>query len=92
MTDKKLATNASGAMWWPNCIYSGRKRSVLPSIKFFVALVRDELKLKYAGNRILKYADSHTERKAVNWLRHQMGWTTSRMTGFPLMETQNSEI
>ena len=46
------------------CIYSGRKRSVLPNIKFFVALVRDELKLKYAGNRIIKYADSPTERKA----------------------------
>ena len=35
------------------CIYSGRKRSHFPSIKFFAALVRDELKLKFQGTRVL---------------------------------------
>ena len=30
------------------CTFSGRKRTMVPSVKFFVALVRDELKLKYA--------------------------------------------
>ena len=57
------------------CIYSGRKRTIVPSMKFFVALVRDELKLKYAGNRILKYSDIESERVAICWLNVQMGWT-----------------
>ena len=43
--------------------------------EFFVALVRDELKLKYAGNRILKYSDIESERVAICWLNVQMGWT-----------------
>ena len=47
----------------------------VPSMKFFVALVRDELKLKYAGNRILKYSDIESERVAICWLNVQMGWT-----------------
>ena len=57
------------------CIYIGRKRTFVPSMKFFVALVRDELKLKYAGNRILKYSDIESERVAICWLNVQMGWT-----------------
>ena len=56
-------------------IYSGRKRSTTPRMKFFVALVRDELRLKYAGNRILKYSDIESERVAICWLNVQMGWT-----------------
>ena len=56
-------------------IYSGRKRSTTPSLKFFVTLVRDELKLKYAGSRILKYSDIESERVAICWLNVQMGWT-----------------
>ena len=41
---------------------------------YFVALVRDELRLKYKGNRILRYADKPEEAKAIIWLKVQMGW------------------
>ena len=57
------------------CIYSGRKRSTTPRIQVFIALVREELKLKYAGTRILKHCDNPNESKAINWLNVQMGWT-----------------
>ena len=57
------------------CIYVGRKRSTTPRIQVFTALVRDELKLKYAGNRILKYSENPVETRAINWLNVQMGWT-----------------
>ena len=57
------------------CIYSGRKRSTTPRIQVFIALVREELKLKYAGTRILKHCDKPNESKAINWLNVQMGWT-----------------
>ena len=71
------------------CIFSGRKRTITPSVRFFVALVRDELKLKYAGNRILKYNDYPTEKKAISWLRVQMGWLTR--TGSEIPVILNSE-
>ena len=70
------------------CIFSGRKRTTVPSVKFFVALVRDELKLKYAGNRILKYSDHPTERQAISWLRVQMGWTTRLGSEIPVLNNQ----
>ena len=57
------------------CIYIGRKRSTTPRIQVFIALVREELKLKYAGTRILKHCDKPNESKAINWLNVQMGWT-----------------
>ena len=57
------------------CIYSGRKRSTTPRIQVFIALVREELKLKYAGTRILKHCDKPNESKAITWLNVQMGWT-----------------
>jgi len=57
------------------CIFNTRKRRTLPSLKHFISLVRDELKLKYRGNRILKYADKPSEAAAIGWMRGQMGWT-----------------
>ena len=53
------------------CIYVGRKRSTTLRIQVFTALVRDELKLKYAGNRILKYSENPVETRAINWLNVQ---------------------
>ena len=70
------------------CIFSGRKRTTVPSVKFFVALVRDELKLKYAGNRILKYRDNQTEKQAIDWLRVHMGWCTRVGSEIPIMNNQ----
>ena len=55
------------------CIFNTRKRRTLPSLKHFISLVRDELKLKYRGNRILKYADKPSEAAAIGWMRRQMG-------------------
>ena len=57
------------------CIFNTRKRRTLPSLKHFISLVRDELKLKYRGTRILKYADKPSEAAAIGWMREQMGWT-----------------
>ena len=57
------------------CVYSNRKKSVLPSLKYFVTLVRDELKTKYLGLRFQKYASCPLEAAAVHWLRTEMGWT-----------------
>ena len=56
-------------------IYFQRKKTVLPSLKFLVALVRDELKIKYAGTRRQKYASCPTEAAAISWLKKEMGWT-----------------
>lgn len=47
------------------------------NIKFFVSLVRDELKLKYAGTRFQKYASCPIEASAQFWMRQEMGWTQS---------------
>ena len=57
------------------CIFSSRRKAVLPSLKLFVSLVRDELKLKYAGTRFQKYAGCPLEEHAHFWMRKEMGWT-----------------
>ena len=56
-------------------IYSQRRKTVVPCLKTFVALVRDELKAKYAGNRFQKYASSPTEAAAILWMKKELGWT-----------------
>ena len=48
------------------CIYSGRKRSPLPSVRFFAALVRDELKQKFRGNKDLKNAKCPENKRALH--------------------------
>ena len=55
------------------CIFKNRKKTFTPSLKYFIALVKDELRLKYNKNKILKYKIG--EAKAVAWLSAQMGWT-----------------
>ena len=55
------------------CIFKNRKKTFTPSLKYFIALVKDELRLKYNKNKILKYKIA--EAKAVAWLSAQMGWT-----------------
>ena len=60
------------------CIYSGRKKYAIPSVEYLKSLVRDELKYKYSGNKILAYADIPEEQSAIAWLRDQMGWTLER--------------
>ena len=55
-------------------IYMGRKRACTPDLVYFISLVKDELKIKYSGNRILKYADIPSEQKAIAWMRIEMGW------------------
>ena len=42
------------------------------------SLIKDELKYKYNGNKILAYADIPEEQSAIAWLRTQMGWTLER--------------
>ena len=66
-------------------IYMGRKRALTPDLLYFISLVKDELKLKYSGNKILKHADKPSEQqKAIAWLRMQMGWVVQkRKTKFP---------
>ena len=56
------------------CIFKNRKKTFTPSLKYFIALVKDELRLKYRANRIVKFANKPEEAKAVAWLRAQMGW------------------
>ena len=65
------------------CIYSNRKRSHIPSIKFFAALVRDELKLKFQGTRIINKVKSQSDQTSLDWLRNQMGWTLPYHSGHP---------
>ena len=50
-------------------IYNNRKKSIIPSLKYFTTLVRDELKIKYMGNRFQRYAASPTEAGAIHWMR-----------------------
>ena len=72
-------------------IYNNRRRTVLPSLKYFTILVRDELKLKYMGNRFQRYAESPTEAGAVDWMRREMGWSQTipeRMPGRNQIPTQ----
>ena len=55
-------------------IFYNRKKTILPSLKYFTTLVRDELKIKYGANRHLKYAASPIEARALLWMRQEMGW------------------
>ena len=65
-------------------IYMGRKRACTPELLYFISLVKDELKLKYSGNKILKHADKPSEQKAIAWMRMQMGWVVhKRKTKYP---------
>ena len=56
-------------------IFFQRKKSLLPSLKYFVNLVRDELKIKYAGTRFQRYASCPTEAAAILWMKKELGWT-----------------
>ena len=56
-------------------IYFQRKKSLIPSLKYFVNLVRDELKIKYGGTRFQRYAGCPTEAAAILWMKREMGWT-----------------
>ena len=56
-------------------IFFQRKKSLIPSLRYFVNLVRDELKIKYGGTRFQKYAGCPTEAAAIYWMKRQMGWT-----------------
>jgi len=59
-------------------IYMGRKRVFYPELGLFTSLVKDELKFKYSGNRILKHADKPSEQRAIAWMRIQMGWVVHK--------------
>ena len=59
-------------------IFMGRKRALTPDLIFFISLVKDELKLKYSGNKILKHADKPSEQRAIAWMRMQMGWVVQK--------------
>ena len=62
----------------------GRKRALTPDLVYFISLVKDELKLKYSGNKILKHADKLSEQRAIAWMRMQMGWVVQkRKTKYP---------
>ena len=56
-------------------IFFQRKRSLIPRLKYFVNLVRDELKIKYGGIRFQRYAGCPTEAAAILWMKREMGWT-----------------
>ena len=60
------------------CIYSGRKRSLLPSLRFFAALVRDELKQKFRGNKDLKNAKCPENKRALHGI---FFWLTNSRLG-----------
>ena len=64
-------------------IFMGRKRAATPELRYFVSLVKDELKLKYSGNKILKHADNQSEKKAIAWMREQMGWVLHNRRASP---------
>ena len=67
------------------CIYINRKKSHIPSLKYFTTLVRDELKLKFQGTRILNKVKSESAKTSLNWLRVEMGWSTGIHSGHPLI-------
>ena len=60
-----LQTEAKGKKW----------KSLIPSLKYFVNLVRDELKIKYGGTRFQRYAGCPTEAAAILWMKREMEWT-----------------
>ena len=55
----------------------------IPSLKYFTTLIRDELKLKFRGTRILNKVKSDSDKTSLNWLRVEMGWTTGIHSGHP---------
>ena len=57
------------------CIYNGRNKTITPSLRFFITLVRDELKEKYKGTKFKRYAASPDEAAAITWMKAEMGWT-----------------
>ena len=73
-------------------IYSNRKRACTPSLKCFAALVRDELKLKFKGTRILSKVKTPSDQTALNWLRIQMGWTGGNHMGHPTINPYPSQV
>ena len=73
-------------------IYSNRKRACTPSLKCFAALVRDELKLKFKGTRILSKVKTPSYQTALNWLRIQMGWTGGNHMGHPTINPYPSQV
>ena len=60
------------------CIYTNRKKTAIPSVECMTSLVKDELKLKYSGKKILAFAERQEEQKAIWWLNEQMGWSLRR--------------
>ena len=64
-------------------IFMGRKRAATPELRYFVSLVKDELKLKYSGNKILRHADNPCEKKAIAWMMVQMGWVLHNRRASP---------
>ena len=65
------------------CIYINRKKAYIPSLKYFKTLIRDELKLKFRGTRILTKVKSETDKTSLNWLRIEMGWSNGYHIGHP---------
>ena len=60
------------------CIYTNRKKTAIPSVQCMTSLVKDELKLKYSGKKILAFTERKEEQKAIWWLNEQMGWSLRR--------------
>ena len=61
-----------------SCIYTNRKKTAIPSVQCMTSLVKDELKLKYSGKKILAFTERKEEQKAIWWLNEQMGWSLRR--------------
>ena len=62
------------------CIYFNRRKSLIPSLEYFVTLVKDELKRKYSGSRLAKHSQNQAETAAIHWLQSQMGWLSHSQT------------
>ena len=72
MTEKKLVTIVNGQK-------NGKAAGVdVVRAELLKSLIKNELKYKYNGNKILAYADIQEEQSAIAWLRTQMGWTLER--------------
>ena len=67
------------------CIYINRKKACIPSLKYFKTLIRDELKLKFRGTRILTRVKSASDKTSLDWLRNEMGWSNGIHIGHPLI-------
>ena len=67
------------------CIYSGRKKAIIPSMQVFKALVRDELRQKYKGNGDIRKTKSQQDKTALQWLKVEMGWTLPAINGNTLI-------